>query len=52
MRPFGKKVEKEEMSMASPPDFHPDTHKQTDKLNFNDNPECTALSHTQGALQF
>lgn len=52
MRPFGKKVEKEEMSMASPTDFHPDTHKQTDKLNFNDNPECTALSHAQGALQF
>lgn len=42
MKPFGNKVEKEEMSMASPTDFHPDTHKQRDKLNFSDNSECTA----------
>lgn len=42
MRPFGQKGEKEETSMASPVGFHPDIHKQTDKLNFNDNSQITA----------
>lgn len=40
MKPFGQKVEKEEMSMASPAGFQPDIHK-LQKLNFS-NSQLTA----------